>query len=219
MASTNTVTTIHDRFGAPRFWDLCQQAGTRLYGDRPPTPEYADHTARLLFGTAAQESSLIWERQLSPVWDGNVGGFSKCQLEINSIRRSLEFIKARPALLRRATDFVFNDPRASVNWIDEMTNNMSVIDPVLWALRMDDNDRLGLLFCRVHYMWVTNNPIPGDLGNRASYWKYYYNTTAGSGTHAQYIENWFRLCQPVAGDSPYEHPAVTPANPGATVSA
>ena len=58
-------------------------------------------------------------------------------------------------------------------------------------MRMDDNDKIGVLFCRLHYFRV-NDPIPASLADQAAYWKRWYNTTAGAGTPDQYIKSWGR---------------------------
>ncbi len=177
--------------GGYRIWRICNQCAREVYGAVAPNQRYADATARLLFGTAAQESGLLWERQRSPRWDGAVGGFSKWQLEISSIKESIAFVRQRQALLVRATEFLFADPRATTNWID------IPFDSILWAMRMDDNDKIGCLFARLHYMWSTPLPIPDSIEQQAQYWKTYYNSPAGRGTVGQYIENWNRICKPI----------------------
>ncbi|HRT22425.1 MAG TPA: hypothetical protein P5318_20120 [Candidatus Hydrogenedentes bacterium] len=178
--------------GGLRIWNICNQCARNVYGTAAPNQRYADATARLLFGTAAQESALLWERQRSPRYDGQVGGFSKWQLETASIKESLAFLRSRQPLLKNATDFLFADPHAPVSWIDQMT-----LDAILWSMRMDDNDKLGCLFARIHYMWSTPAPIPYSLDEQAAYWKTYYNSPHGAGTTTQYIESWRRLCEPV----------------------
>lgn len=43
--------------------------------------------------------------------------------------------------------------------------------------------------CRVHYLRVAA-PLPDNLPGQAAYWKQHYNTPAGAGTEAQYLEAW-----------------------------
>lgn len=172
-----------------RIWAICKEAGASLYDTTEPTTKYADVAARLLFGTAAQESGLVWERQRSPSYWGNVGGFSKWQLEPASVQQSLVTLMRKPALARRATAFLFADPNATpAEWLHE--------DPrtILWAMRLDDNDRIGVLFARLHYFRVSN-PIPGSVEEQAAYWKKYYNTSAGKGTVWEYVASWERYCR------------------------
>lgn len=181
---------------AMRIWRICQNCAKTVYASKPPTPEYADAVAQLLFGTAAQESNLIWERQRSPRWEGDVGGFSKWQLEKASIKASLDALKKNAVLAKTAGDFLFADPNAP----DSLKAETSVLwatDIVLWSMRMDDNDHIGALFCRLHYLRCPG-AVPTELQGQAEYWKKYYNTSAGKGTAAEYIENWKRYCDSVA---------------------
>ena len=46
---------------------------------------------------------------------------------------------------------------------------------------------LAMLFCRLRYL-VVNESIPNTRSGRADYWKKYYNTSAGKGTPADYLE-------------------------------
>lgn len=178
------------------IWSICQSCATLVYDQRPPTARYADLTARLLFGTAAKESEFEWERQRSVSWVGDVGGFSLWQLELGSIRDSLTWLRAHPAALQRATTFLFADPHAPVTWVDKMP-----MDAILWAMRMEGNNRIGCLFSRLHYFRMPG-AIPGTLVGQADYWKVHYNTLAGAGTWRQYVASWDRLCAPVAGRWP-----------------
>jgi len=178
--------------GGYRIWRICNQCAREVYGAVAPNQRYADATARLLFGTAAQESGLLWERQRTPKWDGAVGGFSKWQVETGSINESVAFLRSRPPLLARATEFLFADPHAPATWIDAMD-----MDALLWAMRLDDNDKIGCLFARLHYMWSTPRPIPDTLDLQSEYWKTYYNTRHGAGTPEQYRVSWRRLCDPI----------------------
>ena len=175
---------------ARRIWRLCQACARSVYTTKP-SAAYADRVARLLFGTAAQESGLRWERQRTPRWEGNVGGFSKWQLETGSIDLSRAMLRSRPALLTRATDWLFADPRANTTWV-----NVLPLEYVLWAMRLDDNDKIGVLFARLHYMRV-RPLVPASLVDQAAYWKRWYNTPAGKGTAQQYLANWRALCAEV----------------------
>jgi hypothetical protein len=167
---------------------LCRGCAAEVYGGRAPTPEYGERVARLLFGTAAQESGLEWERQRSVRWETEIGGFSKWQVEAGSIEASLWYLRRRRDVLERATGWLFGDSHAPVNWPDVIP-----FGAVLWALRLNDNDRIGVLFARVHYFRVAE-PVPGTVEEQAGYWKRWYNSAAGAGTVEQYLGNWERLC-------------------------
>lgn len=176
-----------------RIWKLCREAAESIFGRVSPTPEYARRVAWLLFGTAAQESGLRWERQRTPRWEGNVGGFSKWQVETGSIQDSLAYLRRRPDVCARATEWLFADPKAPQTWID-----LIPMEAILWALRMDDNDKPGVLFARLHYLRVSE-PVPLTLYDQASYWKDHFNTIKGAGTVEQYLGSWNRWCAPVVG--------------------
>lgn len=46
---------------------------------------------------------------------------------------------------------------------------------------------MAMLFCRLRYLAVSES-IPATREGRANYWKKYYNTVAGKGTPADYLE-------------------------------
>ena len=181
-----------------RIWRLCQGCAAMVYGAKPPSPAYVDRTARLLFGTAAQESGLQWERQRTPRFEGGVGGFGKWQVEPGSIKASLAYLRERPGVLARATQWLFADPHAPVTWPD-----LIPMDALLWALRLDDNDKLGVLFARLHYFRIPQ-PIPETLAAQSVYWKDGFNTAVGHGTPEAYLDNWNRYCRDVVAASMHD---------------
>lgn len=181
----------HQEIQGLRLWVLCQRAAAALYDTRAPSSKYAGAVARLLFGTAAQESGLRWERQRTPRFLSEVGGFSKWQLETGSMGDSISLCGRKRELCRRASEFLFNDPNAPADAV------LQIPLPVwLWSLRMDDNDVPGVMFCRLHYLRVAE-AVPDGLEAQARYWKRYYNTSAGKGTPEQYLASWRRYCAPV----------------------
>lgn len=181
----------HQEINALRLWVLCQRAAAALYDTRAPSPRYAGAVARLLFGTAAQESGLRWERQRTPRFLSEVGGVGKWQVETGSIGDSIGLCGRKRELCRRASEFLFNDPNAPADAV------LQIPLPVwLWGLRMDDNDVPAVLFARLHYLRVAE-AIPDGLEAQARYWKRWYNTVAGKGTPEQYMASWRRYCAPV----------------------
>jgi hypothetical protein len=175
-------------FNAARIWRICQECAAKVQ-NVAMTPVGIHATATMLFGTAAQESALRYERQLlrAGMADGYVGGFSKWQVERGSVSDSLALLRRNNDLARKATDFLFADQGASLAWLNRD------IEDILWAMRMQDNDHLGALFCRLHYLRVPVG-IPFDVPDQARYWKSYYNTMLGAGKPEQYVANWERLC-------------------------
>lgn len=183
------------RFNAERILRICRECATMVWRVQL-SPVGIEATARLLFGTAAQESSLEWERQRSPKYDGPVGGFSKWQLESGSISESVQLLRRDNELCYRATQFLYHDSRAPISWVQKT----DIVPSIQWAMTLNDNDHLGALFCRLHYMRVPIG-IPCDLADQAAYWKRHYNTILGAGTVEQYVNNWTRLCAPVLGEN------------------
>ena len=192
------------KFNARRLWRLCLRCVWELdETDKQgrdwrnivtdPDLTYRLNTAKLLLGTAAQESNFIWERQRSPQWDGTIGGFSKWQLERHSIERTMKDLITKDHLVghcHRITQFLFADPRATDAWLT------IPLEGILWMLRLNDNDYLGAMFAREHYRRIPS-PIPFTIEGQAAYWKKYYNTEAGKGTEEEYLKNWKRYCIPV----------------------
>lgn len=168
--------------------DLCIECAETIYDQKPPSKTYAESVAHLLLGTAAQESGLVWTRQRMPRWESGTGGFSRWQLESGSIKDSLAYLKARPEMLKRATQFLFDDSHASIVWITACS-----VETLLWVMRFTDANRLGCLMARLHYLRVSD-PVPSGLAEQAAYWKQYYNTHLGAGKPEQYIASWKRLC-------------------------
>jgi len=189
------------QFNAERMWRLCLKCVWIL--DIPtitnwqfilnnPDLKYNLAVAQLLLGTAAQESNFEWERQRSPTWDGQIGGFSKWQLEINSIQATMEMLNRDSIKATKVTQFLFADPHANKNWLS------LPLQTILWMLRLNDNDYLGIMFAREHYRRssrLVSQVVPYDLEGQARYWKKYYNTEAGKGTVEQYLINWMTYCK------------------------
>ena len=170
-------------------WELCKDAARSIYGKTAPNARYADVVARLLFGTAAQESGLRWRRQRSCSWGGPVGGFSLWQVEYRaSVVPSLVYLQRRQDVLAKATAWLWQDPHATDAWakLDEAD--------FLWLLR--GWDRMGCLFARLHYLRV-QEAVPSGLEAQAAYWKRFFNTSAGKGTVGQYVDNWWEFCEGV----------------------
>ena len=181
------------RFNSLRIAMICQECAEKFYSNRPSMLQIIS-VRNLLFGTAAQESSLQWERQRIKDQDSRVGGYSKWQLEKGSVTDSLELLKRNPAIAVRATDFLFCDSMATPMWVSTWT-----VEHILDSMRINDNDYLGCLFARLHYLRVPA-PIPEGLAEQARYYKKYYNTYLGAATPEQYVSNWERLCKPILGE-------------------
>lgn len=54
---------------------------------------------------------------------------------------------------------------------------------------LETNLKLAILACRLKYLTIPD-PIPLTMYSQAQYWKKFYNTSAGSGTIAEYLHNY-----------------------------
>jgi hypothetical protein len=174
-----------------------------------PLDPYSRSVAELLFGTAAKESNLVYERQLSPEWSGNVGGFGLWQVELETAVYLLEYISVRATLADKVYAFLFGPDRSA---------------PRDWALRLSEDrlagmllrdPRLGVALARIKYLTIPAAiPYPEDGVERreahALYWLRYYNGYGCVKHHTretcvnQYTGAFERLCLPVISRKGYE---------------
>jgi hypothetical protein len=64
----------------------------------------------------------------------------------------------------------------------------------LWSEILEKNISAGIVHCRLKYYRVPKK-LPNTLEGRASYWKQYYNSSAGAGTKEKYVDivkEWLR---------------------------
>jgi len=175
---------------ALRVWRLCRDCADAVYTKKPPSLEYAGRVARLLFGTAAQESELVERRQHGrdgKVLPGDIGAFGLWQVEIaTSVEGSLHALYTKPAMLERVKIWLPTCCREVLE-----TKNARFI---AWFMTVPSGDPLAVLFARLHYLFRTKDPVPESVDDQAAYWKRIYNTVAGAGTVEQYLRNWRRRC-------------------------
>lgn len=83
-------------------------------------------------------------------------------------------------------------------WDNYLNYRPKVADPI-WMIRggMENpliwNLAYQTAMARVHYLRVAEPlPVADDVAALAQYWKRYYNTPAGKGTEAEFIENYYR---------------------------
>lgn len=177
------------RFAAS-IYELCIDAATSIYGSNPPNDRYAAATARLLFGTAAKESHLIYNRQLTPKFSGQVGGFGLWQVELETAKDLLvRYLGPRPSLKHSIARFIFgDDPSLPMDWAE--TISVERLAGMLWA-----DDRTGVALARLRY-FSEPAPIPEGLIDQAKYWLKHYNRYGCTKHHAesacvgQYIKAW-----------------------------
>ena len=129
---------------------------------------HSDAAEDLVMGTAAQESHLMYVKQL-----GGGPALSLFQIEPATYDDYWENYLAYQADLvseiRDACEF---------EGIPEPTR-------LVWDLKFAS------IMCRVHYRRISSPlPMHGDIPAYAAYWKKYYNTIHGAGTEEEFIENY-----------------------------
>ena len=172
------------------YWALCKSCASCICGTRTPTPAYADATARLLFGTGAQESGYRNGRQLGFSLISTAGAFGFWQVEKGSVTDSLAYLARRCDVADRALPWLPEPHRR----VAENSMDGRIVSELLKAIMW--SPELGVFFSRVHYLRVPE-PIPVRLEDQAGYWKRHYNTALGKGRPEQYINSWVRLCEDV----------------------
>jgi hypothetical protein len=132
----------------------------------------SEAAVELVLGTAIQESSLTFLRQLE---DGPaIGLFQMEPATHDDLYKNFIAYRAdrfMPAL--QATE-----RHAGIGAAGRMAGN-------LWYAAM---------MCRLHYFRVPDAlPAAGDIEAQAAMWKKVYNTHLGAGTEEEYLENWFSV--------------------------
>lgn len=127
-----------------------------------------DEAKMLLLGTACAESQLTYLSQLN---SNITKGFY--QMEPATYDELVAYCK------RKGRDFhdkvaycIYQTP------LEEMPHSTQLIY----------NLRLQTIFARLRYWWVPE-PIPTAPQAHAAYWKAHYNTAAGKGTVAHYLDS------------------------------
>ena len=121
----------------------------------------------LLLGTAAKESGLgryVHQLGAGPA----LGVFQMEPATFHDIWRN--YIRFNPGISNNL----------ALRWPMEPEPEQMITDLVLAAV-----------MCRLHYRRVAK-PLPehDDIKGLASYWKQYYNTSAGGGTEEGFIKSW-----------------------------
>lgn len=128
----------------------------------------------LLLGTAAQESRL--GHYLHQVGGGPALGIYQMEPETHwDIWRN--FLSWRPQISAKVRSL------AGHRWVGEFVGDAELVGNLFYATAL----------ARIHY-WRRPEPLPraGDLAGLAHYWKAFYNTAAGRGTEAEFVENYRR---------------------------
>jgi len=126
---------------------------------------YTPDSANLILGTIAQESAYgKYRKQL-----GNGPARGICQMEPATFNDIVDnFLRYHPDIVERIK---------------------SVCNCHLLPMYLQDNDKLAICMCRVHYL-RQKGTIPTTIEGYAKYWKQWYNTPKGKGTEAEFIRNY-----------------------------
>ena len=146
----------------------------RVYVVRPAL-QYIEKWSRdaeeLVMGTAAQESNLVYLRQLG---NGPAAGLWQMEPETHDdIWKN--YLEYRRDLRMKITHL--RPPGV-------MSTTMALAGSLSYAAAM----------CRVHYLRVPKAlPSGDDVEAMARYWKRFYNTAEGKGTEEEFVRNYRRI--------------------------
>lgn len=181
---------------------LCRECAREVYGSRPPTPAYAERTARLLIGTAATESHFLARRQWGLDWDRDIGAWGLWQSEAIAMYDNIELLMTRRDIGQRTAEWIWGPGASFLVWKYMIPARYSARDPLMRVLirRLYAEDRFACAMARVHYL-RDREAIPAGLEDQAAYYKRVYNTEAGSGSVVKYLDDWRRHVAGVLGDA------------------
>lgn len=133
---------------------------------------WTEESEMLLMGTAAQESLLIYTRQIN----GPALGYFQMEPATHDDCWT-NYLNYRPEL------------KAQVLAIRTAPGAPAATD-------METDPQYAAAMARVRYLRVSA-PIPTRPRDMAAYWKQYYNTPLGAGSADDFIANWNRLLSPL----------------------
>lgn len=171
---------------------LCRACAAEVYGDRPPSAQYAERASMLLAGTAAHESDgFKARRQYGYTYVNDGGAWGLWQTERAVLVDTRQYLASHPLVLRHVTTFVCQDSRADPQWLLRQYTDSTAL--LRWIAC---NDRMAVCQARLHY-FQKPGAIPTTIQGQAEYWKHWYNTERGKGTTREYIRDWDRYIAPV----------------------
>jgi len=142
-----------------------------------------DNEVRLLMGTSAAESGLVFNVQLD---GGPARGLWQMEPK-TGLDIFQNFLKYRLDIYSKLI-YIWLD----MNWLN--------FCPPIWIPRKETIERhleryddFACAMARIHYL-RDPDPIPESVEDQAAYWKRVYNTEAGAGTVEHYLETW-RVCE------------------------
>jgi len=171
---------------------LCRDCAASIYGTAPPSPQYAERVAKLLFMTAAHESlAFRFRRQIGFRRETCTGAFGLWQCELASIEASIDLIHRPDRRPLRDRCLAWLDRWPGLEDVDLSHRTLGI---ALLALQEPRGDPLSCLLARLHYLRVPE-AVPATVQDMAVYAKRYYNTRLGKATAANYLsayEKWWK---------------------------
>jgi hypothetical protein len=172
---------------AVEFQALCRSCALAIFTKNRPTEWYAERVAQLLFMTASHESDRFETRRQYGFSNGTAaGGWGLMQLEWGSILDSVRLLNRKVALANRVRAWL----ELEDVYIPELNEKSKW--KILFALKEQRGDRLGLVLARLHYLRMPG-PVPEDVAGMAEYAKRYYNTPLGKATPGMYLTKFTAL--------------------------
>ena len=169
--------------------DIARTCMQQVYNKTKPSPAYVERGTRLLLGTAATESRFEHRRQLGFGPDVDRGAWGLWQTESAPLLDGLKYLQRRPELAHRAAQWLYR--RDAAVWPYMYDWDMRSILRVIY-----NDDRMGCLMARIHYMRFPP-PIPESPGDQGAYYKRYYNTDLGQGSASKFVDDYVRLVLPI----------------------
>lgn len=133
---------------------------------------YSPAAVNLCLGTIAQESSFVFLRQNDYDYSSDNGAFGLCQIELNTLRSTRDWLAKKNPHLAQKIDIT----RSHI-----LSDKDSLIG----------NLHYSILIMRSVYLSI-NKPLPSynDIEGLAHYWKDRYNSKYGKGTPEEFVANY-----------------------------
>jgi len=168
------------------YRDLCVDCGAHVFGNTPPSPEYAQTSARILFVTGAVESDFRHNRQVGYSFEKKPGAWGIWQTEAPPLIDAQDYFARHEKYTQRAARWLLNNQRAIPFRFYTMQISVNGLLPFIAGW-----DRLACLYARVHYQRKPG-AIPPDMDGMYDYYKLHYNTPEGKTTRDKWDEAWRR---------------------------
>jgi hypothetical protein len=132
----------------------------------------SDDAVDLVLGTGIIESRF---KYLTQMGNGPARGFFQIEAD-TAIDNCRSWLKFRPSVIDRCVYATYIPKRY---WAKP--------DKKHWEYLLETNVAAGIIHARIKY-WRSPLPMPGTISGQAEIWKKVYNTEAGSGDPAEFVD-------------------------------